>query len=41
MGMLQQDDGWRLPGEIWEQMEALLPPRKPHPLGAMSRQGLR
>lgn len=33
MGMVKQDDGWRLPDEIWEQMEPLLPPRKPHPLG--------
>lgn len=33
MGMLTKDDGWRLSDEIWEQMEPLLPPRKPHPLG--------
>ena len=33
MGLLKQDDGWRLPDEIWEQMEPLLPLRKPHPLG--------
>jgi putative transposase len=33
MGMVKQDDGWRLPDAIWEQMEPLLPPRKPHPLG--------
>lgn len=33
MGLLKSDDGWRLPDEIWEQMEPLLPPRKPHPLG--------
>lgn len=33
MGMIKQDDGWRLPDELWEQMEPLLPPRKPHPLG--------
>ena len=32
MGMVKQDDGWRLPDELWEQMEPLLPPRKPHPL---------
>ena len=36
MGMLKQDDGWRLPDEIWGQMESLLPPRKPHPLGGHS-----
>ena len=33
MGLLKSDDGWRLPDEMWEQMEPLLPPRKPHPLG--------
>ncbi len=33
MGMIKQDDGWRLPDVIWEQMEPLLPSRKSHPLG--------
>lgn len=33
MGLLKNDDGWRLPDEMWEQMEPLLPARKPHPLG--------
>ena len=33
MGLIKQDDGWRLPDEIWDQMEPLLPARKPHPLG--------
>lgn len=33
MGMLKKNDGWRLPDEIWNQMEPLLPPRKPHRLG--------
>lgn len=33
MGLLMRDDGWRLPDQIWDQMEPLLPPRKPHPLG--------
>ena len=33
MGLLKKDDGWRLPDEIWDQREPLLPPRKPHPLG--------
>lgn len=33
MGVVKRDDGWRLPDELWEQMEPLLPPRKPHPLG--------
>ncbi len=36
MGMLKQDDGWRLPDEIWEVMATLLPERKPHPLGEES-----
>jgi transposase len=33
MGMIKQDDGWRLPDEMWEQLAPLLPARKPHPLG--------
>jgi transposase len=33
MGMVKQDDGWRLPQALWEQMAPLLPPRKLHPLG--------
>lgn len=33
MGLLKPDDGWRLPDEVWVQMEPLLPPGKPHPLG--------
>ena len=24
---------WRIPDEMWERIEPLLPPRKPHPLG--------
>lgn len=28
-----QDDGWRLPDELWSRMEPLLPVAKPHPLG--------
>src|SRR2546429_380939 len=24
---------WRIPDEFWENIEPLLPPRKPHPLG--------
>jgi len=31
--LVKSDDGWRLPDELWEQMDPLLPPRKPHPLG--------
>jgi|TARA_R100001143_G_scaffold35795_2_gene33392 hypothetical protein len=25
MGMVKQDEGWRLPDELWEQMAPLLP----------------
>ena len=24
---------WRIPDELWERIQPLLPPRKPHPLG--------
>jgi transposase len=24
---------WRIPDKLWERIEPLLPPRKPHPLG--------
>ncbi len=33
MGLVVKDDGWRIPDELWAEMEPLLPPRKPHPLG--------
>ena len=33
MGLVAKDDGWRIPDKLWEKMEPLLPPRKPHPLG--------
>lgn len=33
MGLIGTDDGWRLSDELWEKMEGLLPPRKPHRLG--------
>ncbi|ATB34553.1 transposase [Melittangium boletus DSM 14713] len=33
MGVVHQDDGWRLPDELWAKMQPLLPPRPPHPLG--------
>ena len=26
-------DKWRMPDDLWERIEPLLPPRKPHPLG--------
>ena len=34
MGLLMSDDGWRIPDELWEQMEPLIPPSEDaHPLG--------
>jgi putative transposase len=33
MGLVIEDDGWRIPDTVWEQMEPLLPERPPHPLG--------
>lgn len=33
MGLVVKDDRWRIPDKLWEQMEPLLPPPKPHPLG--------
>jgi transposase len=33
MGLVVKDDNWRIPDELWKQMEPLLPPGKPHPLG--------
>lgn len=33
MGLITHDDGWRISDALWERIEPLLPPRKPHPLG--------
>ena len=33
MGLVVKDDSWRIPDELWKQMEPLLPPGKSHPLG--------
>jgi transposase len=33
VGLIVQDDHWRIPDELWEKVEPLLPPEKPHPLG--------
>jgi putative transposase len=33
MGLVDRDDGWRIPDWLWERIEPLLPPRPPHPLG--------
>jgi putative transposase len=33
MGLVVADDGWRIPDQVWRQMEPLLPERPAHPLG--------
>ena len=33
MGLVDRDDGWRVPEWLWERMEPLLPAPPPHPLG--------
>jgi putative transposase len=33
MGLVDRDDGWRIPDWLWERIEPLLPSRPPHPLG--------
>jgi len=33
MGLVDRDDGWRIPDWLWERVEALLPERPAHPLG--------
>lgn len=33
MGLLVHDDHWRIPDDVWEKMQPLIPPGKPHPLG--------
>ena len=33
LGLITHDDGWRISDKLWEKIEPLLPPRKPHPLG--------
>jgi putative transposase len=33
MGLVLEDDGWRIPDQVWAQMEPLLPARPSHPLG--------
>ena len=33
MGLVDRDDGWRIPDWLWRKIEPLLPPRPPHPLG--------
>lgn len=33
MGLVDKDDGWRIPDWLWERIEPLLPPAPPHRLG--------
>jgi putative transposase len=33
MGLINRDDGWRVPDWLWKRMEPLLPPPPEHPLG--------
>ena len=33
MGLVCRDDGWRLPGWLWEQIASVLPAPPLHPLG--------
>src|SRR3954449_107364 len=37
MGLVNRDDGWRLPDWLWERVEPLLPARPKHPLGCHNR----
>ena len=39
MGLVDRDDGWRMPDWLWERIEPLLPPPPEHPLGT-HRKGL-
>jgi transposase len=33
MGLVERDDGWRIPDALWWKLEPLIPSGKPHPLG--------
>lgn len=33
MGLVERDDGWRIPDVLWARIEPLLPAGKEHPLG--------
>ncbi len=36
-GLIDRDDGWRMPDWLWEKIEPLLPAPPPHPLGTHRR----
>jgi transposase len=33
MGLVERNDGWRIPDVLWAQIAPLIPAGKPHPLG--------
>jgi transposase len=33
MGLVERDDGWRIPDSLWRELEPLIPAGKAHPLG--------
>lgn len=33
MGLVDRDDGWRIPDWLWQRIESLIPPPPAHPLG--------
>jgi putative transposase len=37
MGLVDRDDGWRMPDWLWERIGPLLPPAPEHPLGTHKR----
>lgn len=37
MGLVDRDDGWRMPDWLWERVEGLLPAPPAHPLGTHRR----
>jgi transposase len=37
MGLVDRDDGWRMPDWLWERVEPLLPDPPEHPLGTHRR----
>jgi putative transposase len=37
MGLVDRDDGWRMPDWLWERVESLLPLAPEHPLGTHRR----